>query len=630
MPADLGAFAAAVRRLAGAVNRLDSAARPLGVAPAEGRGWYGTLHGKLVPQSGGGAHLVVAVVGGTNIGKSVVFNHLVGEKASASSPTASGTKHPTCLVPRGYAGTGDLSDTFPGFELVPASDAEPDAALRADDRDLLFWAESDAVPANLLVLDTPDVDSDAPVNWARAAKVRTAADVLLAVLTQQKYNDAAVVRFFREAGNADAAVAVVFNQVHLPEDEAFWPEWVGTFCERTGVRPDLVFLAPHDRAAAEGLRLSFHERPWPPDAGGVSAKARDGAALSTMLSELHFAEVKLRTLRGAVGQVADPRAGVPAWLADVEERAGSFSRAGSHLLEQLVDSRETWPPVPAAALVGEIKAWWRDRRTGVTRSVADAYDFVGGLVAVPFRAAKRQFAGESAPPLARYREAELALFRRGVERLVGQLERLRETDPTLSSRLEGVLSGVSRGDLLAQLKTDHAGCDLRGELTEVVRSEMDALLAGSARAGRWLGALDTAAVVGRPAVTVALLGGGVIGTELAAAGITVVADTLVGGAAAAAGEAAGAGAGTLAAKLNARVAKIEARFADRRRAWFERWVNDRMLGPLVADVGEAAALPHSAAFAAVRDGLAELVALTPPAPPEEPRGDDTPGPVGSA
>ena len=614
MPADLAAFAAAARSLAEATDRLDSAARPLGLAPAETRGWHETLHGKLVPQSGGGAHLVCAVVGGTNIGKSVVFNHLVGEKASASSPTASGTKHPTCLAPRGFAGEHDLAETFPGFELVPLTDENRTAALRADDRDRLFWAESDAIPPNLLVLDTPDVDSDAPVNWERAAKVRAAADVLLAVLTQQKYNDAAVVRFFREAGNADAAVVVVFNQLDLPEDEAYWPEQVGTFCERTGVRPELVFLAPRDREAANALTLPFHERAWPPG-GEVPKEARDGAALSKLLGELHFDAVKLRTLRGAVARVADAETGIPAWLADVGDRAGQFHRAGEHLLAQIADSEATWPPVPSRALVNEIKAWWRSRRTGAARTVADAYDVVGGLVKVPLSALKRQFSGDPAPPLAEYRERELALFRRGAERLVGQLERLRETEPTLRGRLDEILSGTSRGDLLAQLRTDHAGCDLHAELGEVTRAEMDALLSENKKAGRWLTALDTAAVVGRPALTVGLLGTGVIGTELAAAGVTVVADAVAGTAAAAAGEAAGSGAGTLAARLNARVAKIEAKFALRRRAWFERWVQDRLLGPLVSEVGDAAALPQSAAFAAVRDGLAELAGLTPEAAP---------------
>jgi hypothetical protein len=61
----------------------------------------------------------------------------------------------------------------------------------------LFWRPAAELPDWLLVLDTPDIDSDARVNWQRADAVRRSADVLIAVLTQQKYNDAAVKEFFR-------------------------------------------------------------------------------------------------------------------------------------------------------------------------------------------------------------------------------------------------------------------------------------------------------------------------------------------------------------------------------------------------------------------------------------------------
>ncbi|MFH5804447.1 GTPase [Alienimonas sp. DA493] len=612
--ADLAEFAAAARRLAEAVAELDRQADGLELTPAAKRPWHETLHGKLLPQlpgpGGGGAFLVVAVVGGTNIGKSLIFNHLAGFPASSSSKFASGTKHPTCLAPAGFSQSHRLEDIFPGFVPTKIDEQDPDAALRADDRDLLFWAESDAVPDNLLLLDTPDVDADAPVNWERAAKIRTAADVLLAVVTEQKYNDAAVVRFFREAGGkevhgADAAVVVVFNQVHLPEDDQYWPSWVGTFAERTGIDPDLLFLAPHDRDAAKDLRLPFHPRPWPPGESEPEAQARGtagGESLRTALSELHFDEVKLRTLSGAVDRLASPEDGVSAWLAEVREAAARFAAAGEHLMDELTDSKAKWPPVPAAALVEEVRDWWRGRRTGATRRVADAYTVVGGLIAQPFRALR----GPKPPPLEGYAKEELALFRRAVERLFGQLERLRESDPILAPRLAATLGGASRADLLERLRTDHAACDLEGELAAVVRTEMDALLTNNPRAGRWLRVLDGAAVMGRPALTVGLLGTGVIGTELAAAGVTVVADTLVGGAAAAAGEAAGAGAGSLAMRVNAKLARIERRFADRRRAWLERWVRDALLGPLVSDVAHAAALPDSEAFAAVGEALSEL------------------------
>ena len=619
--ADLAEFAAAARRLADAVEALNRRAEPLDLPPAAERPWFETLHGKLLPQlpgpGGGGAFLIVAVVGGTNLGKSLIFNHLAGFAASSSSKFASGTKHPTCLTPTGFSQKHRLEDVFPGFVPVKIDAEDPEAALRADDRDLLFWAESDAVPSNLLLLDTPDVDSDVPVNWERAAKVRTAADVLLAVLTEQKYNDAAVVRFFREAGGAavqgaDAAVVAVFNQVHLPEDEEYWPTWVGTFAERTGIEPDLLFLAPHDAEAAKSLRLPFHERPWPPQddanpsrshGSGLGAGDDGGASLRTALSELHFEEVKLRTLAGAVDRLASPGDGVPAWLAEVREAAARFAAAGEHLMGELTDSQAKWPPVPAGVLIEEVRDWWRGRRTGATRTVAHAYAVVGGLLWKPIEALR----GESPPPLDAYAREEFALFRRAVERLFGQLERLRESDPVLAPRLAAVLGGSPRGALLERLKADHAACDLEAELAATVRTEMDALLVNNPRAGKWLRTLDSAAVIGRPALTVGLLGTGVIGTELAAAGITVAADALVGGAAVAAGEAAGAGAGSVAMKVNAKVARIEARFAQSRREWLERWVRDALLGPLVQDVTHAAGLSASEAFTDVTESLRDLI-----------------------
>jgi hypothetical protein len=36
----------------------------------------------------------------------------------------------------------------------------------------LFWREHPAVPSNLVILETPDVDSVAQVNWERAARIR--------------------------------------------------------------------------------------------------------------------------------------------------------------------------------------------------------------------------------------------------------------------------------------------------------------------------------------------------------------------------------------------------------------------------------------------------------------------------
>src|SRR5690606_33444312 len=308
MSLSLANCAAPIRRLRSAVERLEQAAAPLELPPLAEREWYELLTEKLVPQLTDDAFLIVAVVGGTNIGKTVVFNHIAGSRASSTSPLASGTRHPTCLVPERFADSHNLAELFPEFTLAPSTD--PAQALEDSETDWLFWREEASLPPNLLVLDTPDIDSEVRINWKRADGIRRSADVLIALLTQQKYNDAAVKEVFRKAAAEDKAVMIVFNQVQLPEDEEYWPLWVGTFCKETGVRPEHVYLAPYDRRAAEANELPFYERDAmqvtgdrmrdevPRDAGSRIPQPDQPRSLLEDLSQLHFAEIKLRTLRG--------------------------------------------------------------------------------------------------------------------------------------------------------------------------------------------------------------------------------------------------------------------------------------------------------------------------------------------
>ena len=246
-----------LRQLFEAVGRLDQAAESLGLARAATREWYQTLRHKLLPQLADDAFLVVAVVGGTNIGKSVIFNHIAGNRVSATSPLASGTRHPVCLVPTDFEKQHDLPAIYEGFHLEPWSQAEQ--AFETGDDDRLFWRTCADAPANLLVLDTPDIDSQVEINWRRADMIRRAADVLIAVLTQQKYNDAAVKQFFRKAAVEDKSIIVVFNQCELPEDDAYWPLWLETFCSETRIAPQMVYVVPSDRRAAEGNELPFYD-----------------------------------------------------------------------------------------------------------------------------------------------------------------------------------------------------------------------------------------------------------------------------------------------------------------------------------------------------------------------------------
>ena len=242
MSTDYQSLVGQVHGLHAALAALEPVAAAVGVDPPTSQNWYELLQWKLLPQLDAEPLLVVGIVGGTNIGKSLLFNHLAGETASAVSPLAAGTKHPVCLVPPVLDDSAVLEKLFENFQLEPWQSAEDPLEECPDS--LLFWRVGENVPPRLLLIDAPDVDSDVTVNWDRARAIRQSADVLVAVLTQQKYNDAAVKQFFREAVQADKPVVVVFNQCHFDADRTYWPQWLATFCSETGADPELVYAVP--------------------------------------------------------------------------------------------------------------------------------------------------------------------------------------------------------------------------------------------------------------------------------------------------------------------------------------------------------------------------------------------------
>lgn len=554
-------WARQVRKLFQALGRLESLAAPLGVAGLSGREWYGSLKHKLLAQLEGDPFLVVAVVGGTNIGKSVLFNHLANDSTSAVSPLASGTKHPVCLAPRGFTERPevDLNRLFEGFRLCEWKSR--DDAFRDAPEHLMFWRESGQIPSRLLLLDTPDIDSDAEVNWERADLIRHAADVLVAVLTQQKYNDAAVKRFFRAAVEADKAIVVVFNQCELPEDDAYWPRWLETFCEATGAEPKLVYVAPYDRRAADENRLPVWRVTKPAargeqqerdhvasstahaplaapsaaigssnraanTAGGTSRGTRVAGAMAGMsndaantvggasrgtpalrddLADLQFEAIKLRTLRGALMQVLDEDNGVPGYLREVAA-AGAHFREAWRVLSSTDLARITWPALPTSLVVDEVRRWWHERRGPIPRRLHGFYSALGRGVLWPARQTASRLRGEPADPLVEFQRRERACVLEAIEQLLGELERLsRVGNDVLRHRLQRALSGRSRKELLDRLRAEHEALPVVDEqLRALISAELDRVSRANPRAVRALRSLDWALALSRPAITVTL------------------------------------------------------------------------------------------------------------------------------
>lgn len=626
----------ATAELAEAVRELDESAALLKLGALEGREWYELLRQKLVPQLCDHAYLVAAVVGGTNIGKSAIFNHIAGSRASETSPLASGTKHPVCLVPPRFGDQRRLADVFPGFELQPWSEGAP---LRDDERHLLYWHGSTETPSNLLILDTPDIDSDAPVNWQRADHIRRAADVLIAVLTQQKYNDAAVKRFFRTAAAEDKVIIVVFNQCLLPEDEQYWPHWLNTFCHETGVSPEIVYLAPNDRRAAEENRLPFYERAWPVPAAdeaegdetAMDATHETNATqtescgpqrnLREDLSRLRFAEIKLQTLVGSLRMLLDPDHGIPNYLREVSAASGRFQSAVELLSEHQLARLNDWPAVPNKLMIAEIRAWWQTHREGWSRKIHGFYNSIGDGLRWPFKFAREKLGSEQLPPMERYRREEWNAVLETVDKAYERLQVLADLgNPLLHDRLQKLLAGHSRAELIQRIQTAHQQHDLQEELEQVVRKEMENFQTESPRTYQLFSRLDKTAAVARPATSVVLFltGLGPAG-DVAAQLVTepaiqtavhVVGDVTGGTVAVAVGDSAlSSGAASSMGYIEAKFRRLHATFTMRRVAWLMELLNELLWGALLQELHDAATVQQSPQIRRVQTGMSRLEEL---------------------
>jgi len=601
MPECYDHWAERVCRFHDALCSLERVAACLDVAPPRGQEWFELLRHKLLPQIELPPLLVVAVVGGTNIGKSLLFNHLIGEEASGVSPLAAGTRHPVCLVPPEAADAELLGRLLEGFHLRAWQ--SPEDALADGDENWLFWRAGRNVPARLVLLDTPDIDSDVEVNWERARAIRRVADVLVAVLTQQKYNDAAVKQFFREAAAADKAIVVVFNQCELEADRPYWPEWLDTFCSQTGARPELVYVVPLDRRAAGELRLPAYD--VGPTGRGPLGEPR---SLGDDLVALHFDAIKIRTFRGALARVLDEERGAPAYLEAIRAASGEF-RAAAGALAAAEMARVRWPALPGSILVDEIRAWWDADRAEWSRRIHGFYRVLGQGVTWPIRAAHGAMTSGKIDPVESLHRQEREAIVLAVEKLLDELDRLAELgSDTLRPRLRRLLGGRAREDLLARVAAAHdALAPVDDDYRAFLRGELDAWRRANPGAVRFLRSLDHMAAIARPAITVSLAVSGwiVAGDLVSHAAVQAVGQTAgnLATEAAIAGGIAGGGEALVsttsegvrhaAARLFTR---LQARYAQGRATWLARWLDEELLGDLLADLRRGVEVVRSDEF----------------------------------
>ncbi|MBE7384617.1 MAG: 50S ribosome-binding GTPase [Leptolyngbya sp. SIO1E4] len=167
--------------------------------------------GELYPPS-------VAVIGGTNVGKSTLTNALLGFDVASANQQAAYTRNVTGFVPNHLNPSTVLegrSYAFWGFEHSVVVDKTHGEA----DQVYLRQLPASAQIQDSVLWDTPDVDSVAAQSHIHSVfEAASLAKVVLFVTTGQKYHDMAAVEVLERLLEMCIPVVVVFNQHTEPQE----------------------------------------------------------------------------------------------------------------------------------------------------------------------------------------------------------------------------------------------------------------------------------------------------------------------------------------------------------------------------------------------------------------------------
>jgi hypothetical protein len=227
--------------------------------------------------------LLVLLAGGTNVGKSTICNLLVGETVSVVSALARGTKSPVVCGAR--ATLERMETLLPGAATVRAEGAAGSATYRYP---TVVFAPSDSLPDGCLLIDSPDLDSDYAPNRAWADRLLHAADALVLVTTPEKYHDAAVGSFLRQASGLGRALAAVMNKSDSREAledfvQAVWTPVAG--------KAPVLALPRRADMRDEAAPLSVVIEGWCANRVAVKASALDGSVHALRMHLERLAEL---------------------------------------------------------------------------------------------------------------------------------------------------------------------------------------------------------------------------------------------------------------------------------------------------------------------------------------------------
>lgn len=163
---------------------------------------------------------VIAVVGGTNVGKSTVFNLILDDRVALPTPTAIGTKSAALSVPNAWRDRYDSPAFLPWFDKRSWTSPEP-LNEEFDGQTPRLYLHLRRRGLGLAVIDTPDIDAVNRRNHRTTDDIFHVADGVVFVTTPTKYADEVCVDYLARAVRYGKRLIVIFNRSRGGDDAAY-------------------------------------------------------------------------------------------------------------------------------------------------------------------------------------------------------------------------------------------------------------------------------------------------------------------------------------------------------------------------------------------------------------------------
>lgn len=350
MTADLRspALASTLREVTAAVDRLPDA------ADGTTRGLAQRLRTRVVrdllPRLASEAPLLlVAVAGPNNVGKSTLFNTLVGEELSPARAEGGLTQQCLAAAPPDIAGGPAREALSARYEVVLLPPGARAPVTEPGPPGRLFLTGTTSLPPGLVLVDTPDFDSVVRENRQRSEALLVTVDVVVFVVSRHTYQNAALVEVVQQAVGRGRPWVVVYNEA--PDLETVRAH-LDKLAADVGAPPFARYLSPHDPEVEAGRRrLSIQTVDGGPGLAELLGDPERGATLRARAraAALRDASAELRTLAAQVRALASEperlRTRIRHGLAEVGARAALRSVPADVLVEAFRDELDARSPV---------------------------------------------------------------------------------------------------------------------------------------------------------------------------------------------------------------------------------------------------------------------------------------------